>query len=378
MTPAAQLSVSPLDSARFDMRIVRGRADELDPKALAAEIIAMKCDVAIVRVPSQRASRISALSRWALPVLHADTLVHYQCDLTRLEPKPLRNGDLVFALATEADLPRLREMISVTFRDYASHYQANPLFDPDKILAGYQQWAENHLTDPDCDLWTVRRGNRLAAFAACRNNLARGESEGVLYGVNPQDAGCGLYGDLIRHTQAEAKSRGLRVMQVSTQVGNFAVQKVWTREGFYLFEALDTFHVNALLSKGELTIERNVSFDSDTVRRFSEVSGDANPIHLDDVAARAAGFPMRIAHGVLAASEFSRILGTEVPGPGTVFGNLQLAFMRPLMVDHPYHLQMRIPGGIRAGPMQAVMTIRSLEPDSHLCVLARSDIFLKH
>lgn len=269
-------------------------------------------------------------------------------------------------------------MISVTFRDYVSHYRANPLFDPNKILAGYQQWAENHLTDPNCDLWTARRGDRLAAFAACRNDLGRDESEGILYGVNPQDAGGGLYGDLIRYTQAQAKSRGLRVMKVSTQVGNFAVQKVWAREGFYLFEALDTFHVNALLSTGEAAIERTVSFDSDTVRKFSEVSGDANPIHLDDVAARAAGFPMRIAHGALATSEFSRILGTEVPGPGTVFGNLQLAFLRPLMVGRPYHLQMRIPGGIRPGPMQAVMTIRSLQPDGRLCALARSDIFLKH
>ncbi|MEO8839528.1 MAG: GNAT family N-acetyltransferase [Herbaspirillum sp.] len=360
------------------MRVVRGRVDSIDLKALAAEIIAINCDVAIVRVPSHCASRIAGLARWALPVLHADTLVHYQCDLTRLEAKPLRNGDLIFALASEADLPQLREMIAITFRDYASHYQANPLFGAEKILAGYQQWAENHLTDPDCDLWTARRGSRLVAFAACRNDLHRGESEGILYGVSPQAAGGGLYGDLIRYTQAEAKSRGLSVMKVSTQVGNFAVQKVWAREGFYLFEALDTFHINALLFSGETAIDRTVTFDSHTVRKFSEVSGDANPIHLDDVAARAAGFPMRIAHGAMAASEFSRILGTEVPGPGTVFGNLQLAFLQPLLVDHPYHLQMRIPGGIRAGAMKAVMTIRSLESGGGLCVLARSDIFLRH
>lgn len=375
MNGTQQLNFSKLDSTRFDMHVIRGRIDKVDTKALALEIIATNCDVAIVRVPSQHSPLINALRRWALPVVHADTLVYYKCDLDRHEVPPLRNDDIVFTRAKESDLAELRAMVDLTFRDYASHYQANPLFAHDKILAGYQQWAENYATDPECILWTARRNGRLAAFAACKNDPSNSESEGILYGVNPQDAGGGLYGDLIRHTQSDAKSRGMRVMKVSTQVGNFAVQKVWAREGFHIFDAVDTFHVNAILSAGEVAVKRTASFDASMVRQFSELSGDANEIHLDDNAARAAGFPSRIAHGVLAASEFSRILGTEVPGKGTIFGNFNLAFLRPLIVGAPYRLEMRIPGGVRPGPMQAVMTIR--EQDNRVCVLARSDIFLK-
>lgn len=370
------LTFSPLDSARFEMRVLRGRLDTIEPKVLAAEIIASGCDVAIVRTPSAKSARISAISRWALPVQHADTLVYYQCDLRHYDPHPLRNPDIVFARAGEGDAKELREMIADTFRDYASHYHANPLFARDKVLAGYQEWAENHATGSDRTLWTARRKGRLVAFAACQEKPGSDEVEGILYGVNPQDAGGGLYGDLIRHTQIEAKKRGIGTMKVSTQVGNFAVQKVWAREGFHMSEALDTFHVNALLSFGEVVIDRPLSFDAQAILRFVEVSGDANPIHLDDDAARAAGFPARIAHGLMAANEFSRILGTEIPGPGTIFGNVDMAFLHPLIVDQTYRLQMRIPGGTkRSGPMHAVLTVR--DDAEQLCFIARSDVFLK-
>jgi len=375
MNTTGLLKFSDLESARFDMRIVRGRVDNIVPRELATEILTSNCDVAIVRIPSQYSSSVSALQRWALPVLHGDTLVYYKCDLYHYEVPPPRNTDIEFTQANGADLEELRAIVDLTFRDYVSHYHANPLFPRDKILAGYQQWAESYATNPECTLWIARRSGRLAAFAACRNDAANSEAEGILYGVNPQDAGGGLYGDLIRHTQSDAKNRGIRIMKVSTQVGNFAVQKVWAREGFHLFEALDTFHINAMLTAGEIAAERMVSFDATTVGKFSELSGDANEIHLDDKAARAAGFPSRIAHGVLAASEFSKILGTETPGRGTIFGNFSLAFLRPLIVGEQYRLQMRIPGGVRPGHMQAVMTIR--EQDNQLCVLARSDVFLK-
>lgn len=376
MTPPL-LALSAPDSAGFGMRILRGRLDTVVPKVLAAEIIAAACDVAIVRVPSTRSAPMAALARWALPVQHADTLVYYQCDLHRYDPLPLRNADIQFAHAGERDIHELRAMIAKTFHDYPSHYHANPWFARDKVLAGYQEWAESHATNPDCTLWTARRDGRLVAFAACREDPDSSAAEGILYGVDPRDAGGGLYGDLIRHTQAVAKKSGLRTMEVSTQVGNFAVQKVWAREGFHMVAALDTFHVNALLSFGAAVVDRPVTFDGAAIAKFVEVSGDANPIHLDDAAARAAGFPARIAHGLMAANEFSRILGTEVPGPGTVFGNVDIAFLHPLVADQPYRLQMRIPGGVKhAGPMHAVLTVHA--GDGSPCVIARSDVFLKH
>jgi len=361
------------DSARFGLEILRGRLDTVEPKALAKALVAAGADVAILRIPAGQSARIHELRRWALPVLHADTLVHYRCDLSRHAPAALRNEDLALSLAGAEDLTELRALVAGTFRDYTSHYHANPLFPRDDILAGYQEWAEGHLSRKGGSLWIARRAGRIVAFAACQDH-AGDEAEGILYGVAPDAAGGGVYGDLIRHTQAVARRRGARSMTVSTQVGNYAVQKVWSREGFHLYEALDTYHVNALLSSGEVLVDRGIRFSAGQIRRFAEASGDDNPLHLDDAAARRAGFPGRIAHGVLALAEFSRILGTESPGPGTVFLQLESAFLKPLLAGHEYRLQLRVPGGVRAGAMQAVLRI---DDPSGPCLLGRALLSLR-
>ena len=369
------LTPSVPDSRRFGLQVVRGHVDDDVPaRVLAEAILASAADVAILRTPAGRPQHVQRLGRWGLPVLHADTLVYYRCDLQRHEPAPLRNADLAFALAQPADLPEVRDLIAHTFRGYTSHYHANPLFDAQAILDGYQEWAEGHAGDDACSLWLARREGRVVAFAACREHPG-GIAEGVLYGVAPDAAGGGVYGDLIRHTQRASRARGAHAMKVSTQVHNHAVQKVWAREGFQLDASLDTWHVNALLSAGEVLLDRALSFSAAQIQRFAEVSGDANPLHVDDHAARAAGFEGRIAHGVLAAAELSRILGTESPGPGTIIGRLDLAFLRPLLADAPYRLVVRVPGGLRTGPMQAIAQIH--DPEGRPCLLARSDILLR-
>ncbi|MDX5331534.1 MAG: MaoC family dehydratase, partial [Caulobacteraceae bacterium] len=55
------------------------------------------------------------------------------------------------------------------------------------------------------------------------------------------------------------------------------------------------------------------------VEAFAEVTGDDNPLHLDDDYARATPFGQRIAHGLLAGGFISAVLGTRLPGPGAVY-----------------------------------------------------------
>ena len=65
---------------------------------------------------------------------------------------------------------------------------------------------------------------------------------------------------------------------------------------------------------------------------FGEVSGDTNPVHFDEEFARATPFKGRIAHGVLAASYLSTVLGMEMPGPGTIFVALNVRFKAPVRI----------------------------------------------
>lgn len=65
---------------------------------------------------------------------------------------------------------------------------------------------------------------------------------------------------------------------------------------------------------------------------FAAVTGDHNPVHMDEVAARASRFGGRIAHGMLTAGLVSAVLGTKLPGPGSIYVGQTLRFTRPVRI----------------------------------------------
>eukprot|EP01124_Arcella_intermedia_P017929 TRINITY_DN24915_c0_g1_i1.p1 TRINITY_DN24915_c0_g1~~TRINITY_DN24915_c0_g1_i1.p1 ORF type:complete len:175 (+),score=36.69 TRINITY_DN24915_c0_g1_i1:62-586(+) len=69
------------------------------------------------------------------------------------------------------------------------------------------------------------------------------------------------------------------------------------------------------------------------VQQFSAVTGDANPVHLDEAFAKTTMFKTRIVHGMLTASLFSALLATECPGPGTIYLNQNLKFKKPVFLN---------------------------------------------
>jgi len=79
-----------------------------------------------------------------------------------------------------------------------------------------------------------------------------------------------------------------------------------------------------------VSIENTVS-EQDVID-FARVSGDYNPLHMDEEYASSTPFKGRIAHGALSASYISAILGNDLPGPGAVFVELNLKFVRPVRI----------------------------------------------
>ncbi len=68
---------------------------------------------------------------------------------------------------------------------------------------------------------------------------------------------------------------------------------------------------------------------------FAHITGDANPIHLDDAYAAETPFKQRIAHGMLSASYISAVFGTKLPGPGCIYISQTLNFRAPVHIgDH--------------------------------------------
>lgn len=65
---------------------------------------------------------------------------------------------------------------------------------------------------------------------------------------------------------------------------------------------------------------------------FAELTGDHNPVHLDEAFAATTRFGGRIAHGMLGAGFISATIATRLPGPGTVYLGQSLAFKRPVRI----------------------------------------------
>jgi len=66
---------------------------------------------------------------------------------------------------------------------------------------------------------------------------------------------------------------------------------------------------------------------------FAEVSGDDNPVHVNEEYALTTMFKGRIVHGALVASLFSKVLGTDLPGNGTIYLGQESRFMKPVRLN---------------------------------------------
>ena len=63
---------------------------------------------------------------------------------------------------------------------------------------------------------------------------------------------------------------------------------------------------------------------------FAGVTGDLNPAHVNEDYAKDTFFKTRIAHGMLSASFISTVIGTMLPGPGTIYMHQEVSFLAPV------------------------------------------------
>ncbi len=96
---------------------------------------------------------------------------------------------------------------------------------------------------------------------------------------------------------------------------------------------MDEFHGYYLedLSVGMSASYAKTITDADIVL-FAGISGDTNPIHLNQEFASQTMFKERIAHGMLSASFISTVIGTKLPGPGCIYLSQNMKFKAPVKV----------------------------------------------
>ena len=85
------------------------------------------------------------------------------------------------------------------------------------------------------------------------------------------------------------------------------------------------------LSVGQ-SAELTMTVTEGGIQSFAEVTGDVNPVHLDEAYAATTPFKTRIAHGMLSAGYISAVIGTKLPGPGAIYVGQTLRFKRPVKI----------------------------------------------
>ena len=103
------------------------------------------------------------------------------------------------------------------------------------------------------------------------------------------------------------------------------------------------------------------SFTQEQVAIFAELTGDKNPIHLDAEYAANTRFKKRIIHGHLTSSIFTKVLGMEFPGEGSIYMKQETEYLFPMVVDTEY---------------EAVFTVIEVNREKHIAKI-QGEVFIK-
>ena len=99
--------------------------------------------------------------------------------------------------------------------------------------------------------------------------------------------------------------------------------------------SIDDMYVGMEVQSKRIIIEKDIN-------DFAKISGDFNPIHIDDDYAKKSRYKKKIAHGLMSASFFSALFGTELPGNGCVYTSQSLKFKRPIFVGDEVNTLIKI------------------------------------
>jgi 3-hydroxybutyryl-CoA dehydratase len=102
----------------------------------------------------------------------------------------------------------------------------------------------------------------------------------------------------------------------------FKEQNVANQHGYYLED----------LSIGMTSSFKKTILAKD-IDAFAMITGDTNPVHLDEEYAATTPFKARIAHGMMSAGLISTVLGTQLPGPGCIYLDQQIKFRAPVFIE---------------------------------------------
>ena len=125
---------------------------------------------------------------------------------------------------------------------------------------------------------------------------------------------------------------------------------------------------------GDKSFLRKVFTEEDVIK-FSEISADTNPIHLDENYASSTVFGKRVVHGMLVASMFSALIGVELPGEGSIYLGQSLSFKAPVSIGDQVTASVEI---VSIREDKPIATLRTLCVNDEGKVLIEGEAVVKY
>jgi acyl dehydratase len=110
---------------------------------------------------------------------------------------------------------------------------------------------------------------------------------------------------------------------------------------------------------------------------FAELSGDRNPLHFDPDAAATQGFEGPVVFGGLIIARLSQLIGMQLPGPGSVWTNLQVSFHGPLYAGQTAKLVAQV-AALSPATRSVQLKFRLTKGDDELVAKGKLGVYLGH
>jgi len=125
------------------------------------------------------------------------------------------------------------------------------------------------------------------------------------------------------------------------------------------------------------TYETQKIITGQMVETFAEITGDKNPLHLDEEFASKTIFKKRIAHGILSLGIISSVLGMEFPGPGTIYMKQETKFLKPIYIDEKITIKITVKEKI-PGKSRLILVTQIIKEDGSLGIDGEALVMFKN
>ena len=129
------------------------------------------------------------------------------------------------------------------------------------------------------------------------------------------------------------------------------------------------------------SVQLTKTFGEAEIEKFAELTGDRNPLHVDEAFAARTRFKRRIAQGILSASLISTCIGMRLPGTGAIYLDQTLRFVKPVYVGDTVTLTATVSHIREDKPLLTLSTIWSnqdglkvIEGEAHVMLMAPEEM----